>query len=130
MILFCWTNIHTHIADYIVENNDEIVQFLDLDALPNRRRRGQRGTAKGHAAEKTKKKLGVDKLPLVWNPQFPSIRNDVGAHHSKFSSALGKAVRSHISPYFQYWEDIDEDKKDIIWEEMRVRSYLINNFNL
>jgi hypothetical protein len=51
----------------------------------------------------------------------------IGPDATEFANFSGTLVRKYISPKELDWRDVDEEKKLLVWEDIRVLQHIIYN---
>ena len=49
----------------------------------------------------------------------------IGPDATEFANFIGTLVRKHIPPKTCDWRDVDEEKKLLVWDHLRVLQYII-----
>ncbi|XP_022634039.1 uncharacterized protein LOC106755482 [Vigna radiata var. radiata] len=74
---------------------------------------------------------GVTRLPEATSRQVPGQRRHLeidprtdvasGLNADRFSSYLGKIAKTHVSILHATWDDVPEDEKNLLWQDVQLK---------
>ncbi|GJX57683.1 hypothetical protein Tco_0287580 [Tanacetum coccineum] len=77
--------------------------------------------------EKPRKKRGINKvkdLPVGESVRFNKLGAAIGEYQRTFTSYCGNTVRSNISILKPNWHKIDEEEKELLWQDIKGKMRL------